>query len=228
MSGIYSITSPSGNQYIGSAVSFRLRWNKHRSRLRAGTHHCAPLQASWEKYGEENFKFEVLIVCTRENLLFYEQSAIDILRPRYNVAKTAGHPTLGMTTGESTKTKISMAIKGIVRSEETRQRISRAATGRSHSASHRAANSAARKGKPLSADHIAKLSGSLNNNARAVICIDTGQRFGAMSLAVAWLRLNGWPKAAQSCISIACNGKIKRAYGYRWCYETPNARFAAP
>ncbi len=46
-------------------------------------------------------RFSVLLVCDRAHLLFYEQRAIDILQPRYNVCRTAGSPKGRRHTPES-------------------------------------------------------------------------------------------------------------------------------
>ena len=41
-------------------MGFSSRWNLHRKRLRAGTHHCPGLQRAFYKYGEEALTFMVL------------------------------------------------------------------------------------------------------------------------------------------------------------------------
>lgn len=57
---IYKIRNVVNNKfYVGSTTNTRERFRTHRSRLRKGTHHCRHLQASWNKYGEDCFKFEV-------------------------------------------------------------------------------------------------------------------------------------------------------------------------
>ena len=59
-SGIYFIRNvKNGKLYVGSAKSFYLRWNNHRSRLRKNKHHNKHLQHAWNKYGESSFEFEV-------------------------------------------------------------------------------------------------------------------------------------------------------------------------
>lgn len=49
-----------GKFYVGSAQDTHVRFRQHRRLLRKGTHHCKHLQASWSKYGEDVFKFEVI------------------------------------------------------------------------------------------------------------------------------------------------------------------------
>jgi len=46
--------------YVGSTNNQRERFRTHRNKLRRGVHHCAHLQASWNKYGEEKFTFKVI------------------------------------------------------------------------------------------------------------------------------------------------------------------------
>lgn len=88
-SGIYKITSPSGNFYIGSAVNFHKRWMQHRSGLRRNVHHANGLQNACSKYGLENLEFEKTIICAPEHLEFYEQLCLDRLKPKYNSSKVA-------------------------------------------------------------------------------------------------------------------------------------------
>src|SRR5574343_274554 len=94
--GFYQIlNAANGKRYVGSAKCFYTRKGKHFSALRLGQHHARHLQAAFQKYGIEAFSFDVLLVCAQEDLLFYEQRAIDVLRPEYNSSPTAGN-TLGV------------------------------------------------------------------------------------------------------------------------------------
>src|SRR6056297_526992 len=62
MKGIYKIQCCiTGVIYIGSAtVCFNKRWKKHRQRLRNNYHENSYLQNAWNKYGQNNFKFNVV------------------------------------------------------------------------------------------------------------------------------------------------------------------------
>lgn len=126
--GVYSIVSPSGNMYIGSSKNIKKRWVEHRVKLNKGTHHSPPLQNSWNKYNKE-LKFNLLLVCTPQNLLAYEQQYIDFYKPSYNIAKFAGS-RLGHVPTIETRGKISSALKGVPKgprspiSVEARQKIS--------------------------------------------------------------------------------------------------------
>jgi group I intron endonuclease len=128
-SGIYSITSPSGGVYIGSAVSLRNRWSSHRSRAAAGLHINPKLQNAFNKYGASAMRFEVLIVCRPEDLLLFEQRAIDLIEPKYNICKVAGN-SLGLKRSAETKAKLAARLMGKKQSPETIAKRSASLTGR--------------------------------------------------------------------------------------------------
>lgn len=102
-SGVYSITTPSGKQYVGSAHTFYRRWSRHRSDLAKGIHHSRGLQASYAKYGLDGLTFNILLVCSKSDVIFYEQFFIDHLKPRLNGSKTAGNVTGLKHTAEARK-----------------------------------------------------------------------------------------------------------------------------
>lgn len=92
--GIYRIRNLQNNKcYIGSAAAsggINGRWSDHRLDLNKNQHHSKYLQRAWNKYGAENFVFEVLLYCDPENCLMYEQIAMDYFKPEYNIAPIAG------------------------------------------------------------------------------------------------------------------------------------------
>lgn len=55
-----------------------------------GTHHNQHLQNAYRKYGAEAFVFAPLLVCDPKDAVFFEQLAIDAMRPEYNKAPRAG------------------------------------------------------------------------------------------------------------------------------------------
>jgi group I intron endonuclease len=68
---IYKIRNVVNNKfYVGSTTDTRERFRTHRSGLRKSHHHCPHLQASWNKYGEDCFKFEVVEVVESAELLW--------------------------------------------------------------------------------------------------------------------------------------------------------------
>jgi group I intron endonuclease len=71
ISGIYVIINKlNGKRYIGSSKSIHYRWNQsHRPQLRDGNHCNRHLQSAWNKYGENQFEFQVLEECSKDFLL---------------------------------------------------------------------------------------------------------------------------------------------------------------
>jgi group I intron endonuclease len=89
--GIYVITnSANGKQYVGSAAYIDRRFREHRTRLNGRRHPNPILTRSWKKHGSNCFKFEILFICGVDRLLFYEQRAIDVMKPYYNICRVAG------------------------------------------------------------------------------------------------------------------------------------------
>ena len=128
-SGIYIIRSPSSKIYIGSAVDFRTRWHGHKIELRRNRHKNPKLQNAWNKYGEDNISFSILLICDKLNLLMYEQIAIDAMEPEYNICKIAGN-TLGLKWSYESRVKQAARIVGTKDSIETKAKKSAALTGR--------------------------------------------------------------------------------------------------
>ena len=136
-SGIYVISSPSGGEYVGSAVNMRRRWHQHRTDLRTFRHKNGKLQNAWNKYGESQIEFHVLLVCDKSNLLFFEQRAIDALGPRYNICPMAKN-ALGVKRSVETRLKLRIVHTGLKQSKETRAKRALAMTGHKVSAGTRA------------------------------------------------------------------------------------------
>lgn len=154
--GIYKITSPSGNFYIGSAVKFAKRWCAHKRDLACGKHHSNALQSACYKYGVGALKFEKLLVCNKKDLLMFEQRAIDILNPKYNMYRTAGS-ALGHSPSIETRLKLSAANKGRVPPQSTVDACRLAVTGRKASPETLAKMSAVRIGKKHTRETIEKI-----------------------------------------------------------------------
>lgn len=90
--GIYTITAPSGNCYVGSSVDVPRRFAQHRSALRRGTHENTSLLAAYAKYGDRLVFKQIVSVPDAADLLRVEQMAIDALRPAYNATRNAALP----------------------------------------------------------------------------------------------------------------------------------------
>jgi hypothetical protein len=79
MTGIYKITCLVNNKsYIGQSVSIKRRWATHKRELASGVHYNTYLQRAYNKYGKENFVYEILELCPKEKLNEREQFYINI------------------------------------------------------------------------------------------------------------------------------------------------------
>lgn len=153
--GIYSITNLiNGKIYIGKTEeSFKRRWWHHIACLNGNYHNNKHLQSSWNKYGQDNFEFEIIHVYNNEEDLnvveieFIEK--FDSFNNGYNLTK-GGEGNVGMKhtteskskigeknrlnmTGkkmsEETKLKMSESAKGYIKSEEHRENLSKSLSG---------------------------------------------------------------------------------------------------
>lgn len=111
--GIYKLINLENNKfYIGSAVNLNRRKSVHFHLLKYNKHFSNHLQNSYNKYGIENFVFEIIeYVEDRKNLIIREQFYLDTLKPHYNVCKKADSK-LGFKFSEESKLKMSLAKKG--------------------------------------------------------------------------------------------------------------------
>jgi len=118
MGYIYKITNKITNKcYIGETKKSNpeLRWNEHKRKIEKGIG-CPALQDAVKKYGIENFKFEVLIICFDEDRYMIEKEYIQ----KYNsIAPNGYNLTLGGEGGgfhgkkhsENTINKIKNVLK---------------------------------------------------------------------------------------------------------------------
>jgi group I intron endonuclease len=79
LKGVYKIENLVNNKkYIGSAsVTLLKRMWHHQAMLRINKHKNPYLQSSFNKYGEDNFSFEILEICEKEECLSKEQYWMD-------------------------------------------------------------------------------------------------------------------------------------------------------
>lgn len=116
--GIYKITCLSnGIIYIGSSNNIKKRWAKHIRCFRKGDH-CNPrMQNCFNKYGENDFIFEVVeLVENLENLIVREQHYIDLYNAckyefGFNMCPVAGS-TQGRIVSDQARINLSKALKG--------------------------------------------------------------------------------------------------------------------
>lgn len=126
ISGIYKITNIVNNKfYIGSSINVKKRLKQHLSALVKNNHYNSILTRAYNKYGDDNFKFELLFKCepVREDLLFWEQLCLNNLECHYNLSRVAGS-MLGYKHSDTTRAKVSMANRGRKRTPEVCKRLS--------------------------------------------------------------------------------------------------------
>ena len=169
LSGIYQIRNlVNGKKYIGQASNLRKRKSNHFSSLKRGDHYNQHFQRAYDKYGKENFVFEILIYCELFELTPYEQFFVnrEDRKNLYNICLKCVDSSLGVIRSEEARQKMSISHIGLQsgesspwygkhRSKETKEKISNSLTGRL-----------------LSDDHKKKLSEALSgeNNPMYGVC----------------------------------------------------------
>lgn len=130
--GIYKIQSKRkpNRIYIGSAIYIKHRWEVHMSDLRRHKHSNIKLQRHYDKYGESDLQFTILLGCEKEDLLKVEQYFLDSYNPYFNILKIAGS-SLGRKCSQEAKEKLRKAHLGVkIHNEESRKLIGSYSKGR--------------------------------------------------------------------------------------------------
>jgi hypothetical protein len=122
--GIYCWTNKkTGFSYVGSSVDLTRRFRDYFNvnyLTRPGRKMI--IYNTLLKNGYSVFKLEILEYCLPEEIVSREQFYMDLLKPKYNILKSAG-TVLGFNHNELTKNKIRLARTGIKHSEETKLKI---------------------------------------------------------------------------------------------------------
>ena len=166
MTAIYQIQSNLKPEriYIGSAIDTQKRWQSHLSNLKLNKHHSAKLQSHYNKYGEGDLLFRVLIECDTENLIATEQSFIDLYNPWFNMCPIAGS-RLGVICSLETIQRMRESKKGMT--EETKKKMSESQIKRFKSPDAIKKISEAHKGIIPSAETLKKRSIALTGKKRS-------------------------------------------------------------
>ena len=110
--GIYKITcSPNKKVYIGSSIDIDIRFYKHKSLLKNNKHVNKNLQNSYNKYGINNFKFEILELTLWKDLIKKEQYWFDYFKNEgfdmFNYNNFVESPHKGKRMLDHTRKKLS-------------------------------------------------------------------------------------------------------------------------
>lgn len=87
ITGIYKITNlTNGHYYVGQAIDIKARWREHRFSANHPEHkdHNSPIHRALAKYGNQNFSYEILEECSRNELDEKEVYWIKVLSAREN------------------------------------------------------------------------------------------------------------------------------------------------
>ena len=98
ISGIYKIINKTnGKYYVGSSCDIKSpkgRWLFHKYLLNNNRHFNKHLQYAWNIYREENFRFLIIEIVSKESLLVVEQKYLDLAKMEqskcYNMSFIAG------------------------------------------------------------------------------------------------------------------------------------------
>ena len=129
MIGIYKITSPTGNVYIGQSVNIKTRFSRYRKLSCKGQ---SALYNSLIKHGVENHKFEVLCECDVLELNEKERHYQDLFDSVFNGLNCKLTKTSDKSGYVSKETRIKMSRSAIGRktSEETKEKLRISMLGR--------------------------------------------------------------------------------------------------
>lgn len=110
--GIYKITnSINGKIYIGQSVNIEKRKQCHK-----GAYNNSCISKAIRKYGFDNFKYEIVVVCPKQYLNMFETLYIKqlntVVPSGYNVQLGGALNSTGVICTEETKQKISKTKKG--------------------------------------------------------------------------------------------------------------------
>ena len=155
--GVYKITNLVNYKvYIGQSINIVNRWKDHVHALNRNDSSCTLLQRAWNKYGEENFSFEILELCAEEQLDEIEIKYIEIydaLNPEkgYNI-EPGGNKNKHLS--DETKQRLRESHLGKHHTDEAKCKMSESRTGegngmygRRHTEEAKQKMSVARKGK---------------------------------------------------------------------------------
>jgi len=228
--GIYKIECViNQKKYIGQSLNIEIRGKRHLRELSNNCHWNTHLQHSFNKYGIDNFLFEIIEECTKDELnekeMFYIKHFKSYNREFGFNLEQGGN--FNKTISEETKIKISQSMKGVKKSLIVREKMSISQKKRSKEISKQHTGNSYTKGIKRSQDFKDKISKSLIGNKRrlGLTPINTTpviQYDVNMNFIKEWDKFSDLKKTFgynHSNLIKCCKGEIKKSYGYIWRYK---------
>ena len=223
--GIYKIEcSITGVVYIGSTtVSFKKRWRKHKQRLRHNYHENSYLQNAWNKYGEDNFIFEIAETIDNVDIVKEREAhwlSLYFSKGRDYCFNLSDHTEGGNTVkDEESKKRLSESVKKSYTPELRELRRVQAINNNTIGKARRKVNTtewkeAHLKGVQLLAKNpewLQKMK-DVNQHKQVKVGTDMGEIFESVTEAA---KQTG---AMRANIRACINNKIKTSKGRKWFY----------
>lgn len=200
--GIYQIKNLINDKiYIGSSKQgFAKRFSEHLYDLKNNDHHSQHLQKAYNKYGKENFIFEIIEVCNIEIVVEREQYWIDLTKcykrnHGYNILQKA-YSSEGYKHSEESLKKIGEQSKKRGAHPNSVNAMKKANTGRKREKAH--------------SERMSKL------HSKPVVQLSLEGVFIKEWESIAKIISSFGLRAHDSNISKCCKGKCKSYQGFIW------------
>lgn len=110
--GVYKITNiENGKIYIGGTRNLNTRFGQHKNNLRNEIHKNRFMQEDYEQGGSV-FEFNIILYCDKEMIFYYEQRAVNIMKPKYNICLEDVRNASGVKRTEEFKSAVSEKLLG--------------------------------------------------------------------------------------------------------------------